>query len=72
MTKEDEDNNYSTIKTSKKKSVIITLATVLMFAAVMDFAIYEGTKNTVTMISNGEKEEVKTHAETVGAFLAEQ
>ncbi|WP_244896174.1 G5 and 3D domain-containing protein [Planomicrobium okeanokoites] len=72
MTKEDEDNNYSTIKTSKKKSVIITLATVLMFAAVMAFAIYEGTKNTVTMISNGEKEEVKTHAETVGAFLAEQ
>ncbi|WP_233208660.1 G5 and 3D domain-containing protein [Planomicrobium sp. MB-3u-38] len=72
MTKEDEDNNYSTIKTSKKKSVIITLATVLMFVAVMAFAIYEGTKNTVTMISNGEKEEVKTHAETVGAFLAEQ
>ncbi|QHJ72338.1 DUF348 domain-containing protein [Planococcus halotolerans] len=43
-----------------------------MFAAVMVFAIYEGTKNTVTMIANGEKEEVKTHAETVGAFLAEQ
>ena len=72
MTKEEEDNNYSTINTSKKKSVIITLATVLMFAAVMAFAIYEGTKNTVTMISNGEKEEVKTHAETVGAFLEEQ
>ncbi|WP_233786027.1 G5 and 3D domain-containing protein [Planococcus halotolerans] len=72
MTKEEEDNNYSTIKASKKKSVIITLATVLMFAAVMVFAIYEGTKNTVTMIANGEKEEVKTHAETVGAFLAEQ
>ncbi|MCM3612642.1 ubiquitin-like domain-containing protein [Planococcus sp. MERTA32b] len=60
------------MNTSKKKSVIITLATVLMFAAVMAFAIYEGTKNTVTMISNGEKEEVKTHAETVGAFLEEQ
>lgn len=72
MTKEEEDNNYSTIKASKKKSLIITLATVLMFAAVMVFAIYEGTKNTVTMIANGEKEEVKTHAETVGAFLAEQ
>ncbi|TAA69714.1 DUF348 domain-containing protein [Planococcus salinarum] len=43
-----------------------------MFAAVMVFAIYEGTKNTVTMISNGEKEEVKTHAETVETFLAEQ
>nr|WP_033543426.1 G5 and 3D domain-containing protein [Planococcus sp. CAU13] len=60
------------MNTSKKKSIIISLATVLMFAAVMAFAIYEGTKNTVTMISNGEKEEVKTHAETVGAFLNEQ
>src|SRR5690606_38472517 len=48
------------------------MTTVLMFAAVMVFAIYEGTKNTVTMVSNGEKEEVKTHAETVGAFLEEQ
>ncbi len=72
MTKEDEDNNYSALKTANRKSVIITLATVLMFAAVMVFAIYEGTKNTVTMISNGEKEEVKTHAETVGAFMDEQ
>ncbi|WP_238942877.1 G5 and 3D domain-containing protein [Planococcus beigongshangi] len=72
MTKEEEDNNYSTIKTSKRKSVIITMATVLMFAAVMVFAIYEGTKNTVTMVSNGNEEEVKTHAETVGAFLEEQ
>ena len=72
MTKEEDNNNYSTINPSKKKSLIITLATVLMFAAVMTFAIYEGTKNTVTMISNGEQEEVKTHAETVGAFLDEQ
>lgn len=72
LTKEEEDNNYSTIKSSKKKSIIISLATVLMFAAVMAFAIYESTKNTVTMISNGEKEEVKTHSETVGAFLEEQ
>ena len=72
MTKEEEDNNYSTFNTSKKKSIIISLATVLMFAAVMAFAIYEGTKNTVTMISNGAKEEVKTHSETVGAFLEEQ
>ena len=72
MTKEEEDNNYSTINTSKKKSIIISLATVLMFAAVMAFAIYESTKNTVTMISNGEKEEVKTHSDTVGAFLEER
>lgn len=50
----------------------VTIATVLLFAAVLTFAIYEGTKNTVTMIANGQKMEVKTHAETVGAFLEEQ
>lgn len=72
MTKEDEDNNYKMNKSAKGKSLFITLATVLMFAAVMAFAVYEGTKNTVTMAVNGDKEEVKTHAETVGAFLAEQ
>lgn len=58
--------------TNNRKSIIVTIATVLMFAAVLTFAIYEGTKNTVTMTANGEKTEVKTHAETVGDFLEEQ
>ena len=58
--------------TNNRKSIIVTIATVLMFAAVLTFAIYEGTKNTVTITANGEKTEVKTHAETVGDFMEEQ
>ncbi|KOF09116.1 hypothetical protein AC739_16805 [Planococcus glaciei] len=50
----------------------MAIATVLMFAAVLTFAIYEGTKNTVKMTANGETTEVKTHADTIGAFLEEQ
>ena len=56
----------------KGKSIVVAIATVLMFAAVLTFAIYEGTKNTVTITANGEATEVKTHAETVGDFLEEQ
>lgn len=56
----------------KGKSIVVAIATVLMFAAVLTFAIYEGTKNTVSITANGETTEVKTHAETVGAFLKEQ
>ncbi|MGI2329717.1 ubiquitin-like domain-containing protein [Planococcus sp. YIM B11945] len=67
-----EANNSKAAKSLKRKSLAITIATVLMFAAVLTFAIYEGTKNTVTMTANGQKEEVKTHAKTVGDFLKEQ
>lgn len=56
----------------KGKSILVAIATVLMFAAVLTFAVYEGTKNTVTITANGEMTKVKTHAETVGAFLKEQ
>ncbi len=56
----------------KGKSILVAIATVLMFAAVLTFAVYEGTKNTVTITANGEMTKVKTHAKTVGAFLKEQ
>ncbi|RNF38325.1 G5 and 3D domain-containing protein [Planococcus salinus] len=66
------ENNGNSIKLFKGKSLAATIATVLLFAAVLTFAIYEGTKNTVTMTANGTTEEVKTHADTVGSFLEEQ
>ncbi|MFD1864702.1 ubiquitin-like domain-containing protein [Planococcus chinensis] len=72
MTQVNEEELFLTKLTNNRKSIIVTIATVLMFAAVLTFAIYEGTKNTVTMTANGEKTEVKTHAETVGDFLEEQ
>ncbi|WP_223643284.1 G5 and 3D domain-containing protein [Planococcus sp. 4-30] len=68
----NEANNTKSSKLFKGKSLAVTIATVLLFAAVLTFAIYEGTKNTVSVTANGEQEEVRTHAETVGAFLEEQ
>ncbi len=68
----NQTNSTNSPKSFKGKSLAVTIATVLLFAAVLTFAIYEGTKNTVTVTANGEKEEVRTHAETVGAFLKEQ
>ena len=68
----NEANNTNSSKLFKGKSLAVTIATVLLFAAVLTFAIYEGTKNTVIVTANGEQEEVRTHAETVGAFLEEQ
>ncbi|MGX7594186.1 ubiquitin-like domain-containing protein [Planococcus plakortidis] len=70
MTK--EANNPSNNKSFTGKSVAVSMATVLLFAAVLAFAIFEGTKNTVTITANGETEEIRTHAETVGDVLDEQ
>ncbi|ANU14673.1 cell wall-binding protein [Planococcus halocryophilus Or1] len=68
----NQTNSANSTKSFKGKSLAVTIATVLLFAAVLTFAIYEGTKNTVTVTANGEQEQVRTHAETVGAFLEEQ
>ncbi|MEZ0479602.1 ubiquitin-like domain-containing protein [Planococcus sp. SSTMD024] len=70
MTK--EANNTNTNKSFNGKSVAVSIATVLLFAAVLTFAIFEGTKNTVAITANGETEEIRTHAETVGDVLDEQ
>lgn len=70
MTK--EANNANSNKSFSTKSIAISIATVMMFAAVLAFAIFEGTKNTVTITANGETEEVRTHAKTVGDFLDAQ
>ncbi|TWT28609.1 G5 and 3D domain-containing protein [Planomicrobium sp. CPCC 101110] len=67
-----EANNSKAAKSFKGKSLAVSIVTVLMFAAVLTFAIYEGTKNTITINANGKTEEVKTHAKTVGEFLKEQ
>jgi uncharacterized protein YabE (DUF348 family)/3D (Asp-Asp-Asp) domain-containing protein len=67
-----QEKNSKSVNLYKGKSLVVAIATVLMFAAVLTFAIYEGTKNTVKMTANGETTEVKTHADTVGAFLEEQ
>ena len=68
----EKANNSKSVNVFKGKSLVVAIATVLLFAAVLTFAIYEGTKNTVTMTANGKTTEVKTHADSVGAFLEEQ
>ncbi|MFP3324712.1 ubiquitin-like domain-containing protein [Planococcus sp. SIMBA_160] len=65
-------NGTKNNKSFTGKSVAVSIATVLLFAAVLAFAIFEGTKNTVTVTANGETEEIRTHAETVGDVLDEQ
>ena len=70
MTKKANDTQKN--KSFTGKSVAVSIATVLLFAAVLAFAIFEGTKNTVTVTANGETEEIRTHAETVGDVLDEQ
>ncbi|WP_341962987.1 ubiquitin-like domain-containing protein [Planococcus maritimus] len=70
MTKKTNDTNKN--KSFTGKSVAVSIATVLLFAAVLAFAVFEGTKNTVTVTANGETEEIRTHAETVGDVLDEQ
>lgn len=70
MTK--EPTNRTNVKNFSAKSMAVTIATFLLFAAVLTFAVYEGTKNTVTFTANGEELEVRTHADTFGEFLTEQ
>ncbi|HSI66998.1 MAG TPA: ubiquitin-like domain-containing protein, partial [Planococcus sp. (in: firmicutes)] len=66
------ETSNNSLQPNKTKSWAVSIATLMLFAMVMTFAIYEGTKNTVTVVVNGEEEEVRTHAKTVGEFLAEQ
>ncbi|MBA4537456.1 DUF348 domain-containing protein [Bacillus aquiflavi] len=48
-----------------KKRIVIISASFVVFAAVLGYALYEGTKNTVALTLDGEKKEIKTHAETI-------
>jgi uncharacterized protein YabE (DUF348 family)/3D (Asp-Asp-Asp) domain-containing protein len=65
-------NTTNSTKSFTGKSVAVSIATVLLFAAVLAFAVFEGTKNTVTITANGETEEIRTHAKTVADVLDEQ
>jgi uncharacterized protein YabE (DUF348 family)/3D (Asp-Asp-Asp) domain-containing protein len=42
-----------------------------IFVLVISLALYEGNKKSVTLVVNGETEEVKTYASTVGKLLSE-
>jgi uncharacterized protein YabE (DUF348 family) len=61
---------FSAPMTAKKIVVLVT--SFLVFAGITSYAVYEETKQTVTLTVNGEDQVIRTHANTVGDVLSEQ
>ena len=53
----------------RSKQTLVTIASLLLFLAVVSFVLFEGTKKTVALTVNGEQQEILTHANTVGELL---
>lgn len=56
---------------NSKKELVITAATLAVVVSVAGLLIYQGTKKSITLVADGEKRIVKTHAETVADLLEE-
>ena len=50
----------------RSKQTLVTVASFMLFLAVVSFVLFEGTKKTVALTVNGEQQEILTHANTVG------
>jgi uncharacterized protein YabE (DUF348 family) len=57
---------------SLKRNLTVTAGSLIAFSATTGFAGYEVTKEHVTLTKNGEKQEIRTHADTVKEVLKEQ
>lgn len=68
-TQKMKDLALSVSKSKKKLSIIAATLTVIMLVA--GLLIYQGTKKSITLVADGEKKIVKTHAKTVGDLLKE-
>ena len=53
----------------RTKQTLVTVASFMLFFAVVSFVLFEGTKKTVALTVNGEQQEILTHANTVGELL---
>ena len=53
----------------RTKQTLVTVASFMLFLAVVSFVLFEGTKKTVALTVNGEQQEILTHANTVGELL---
>lgn len=53
----------------RSKQTLVTIASLLLFLAVVSFVLFEGTKKTVALTVNGEQQEILTHANTVEELL---
>ena len=55
----------------KRNKALILIASFLVIASLTGLFIYQGTKKNVSLTLNGNKKEIKTHAETVHELLGE-
>ncbi|MBA2873074.1 uncharacterized protein YabE (DUF348 family) [Anoxybacillus calidus] len=56
---------------SLKKNLAVTAGSLIAFSTTTGVAAYELTKESVTLTLNGQKQEIRTHADTVADVLAE-
>lgn len=54
------------------KRLVMIVSSFVVFAGLIGYVVYEGTKQSVTLTLNGEEQTVKTHANTVSELLSEQ
>ncbi|MCW1929490.1 G5 and 3D domain-containing protein [Bhargavaea beijingensis] len=70
MSTNSREHKHSRFTAGKK--IIMSILTIALFAGVITYAVYEGTKKNVTLSEDGEQTEFRTHADTVGELLDEQ
>lgn len=58
-------------KSLRSKQILFSVIFASLFVTVVSLAIYEGNKKSVLLTVNGETEEYRTHASTVGKLLSE-
>lgn len=56
----------------RSKQTVIRILSLVLFVSVIAFVLYEGTKKTVAITIDGEKQEITTHAKTVEELLADR
>ncbi|WP_370514178.1 ubiquitin-like domain-containing protein [Anoxybacillus sp. PDR2] len=62
----------SLLSDSLRKNFTVTASSLIAFSATTGFAGYEATKDHVVLTKNGERQEIRTHANTVKEVLKEQ
>ncbi|WP_421382521.1 ubiquitin-like domain-containing protein [Bacillus salacetis] len=67
MSEENMKNLFS--KSMKKRKWAILTVSIVAFAAVFGYLLFEGTKKSVALTLNGEEKEIRTHANTIHDIL---
>ncbi len=56
----------------RSKQITIRILSLVLFASIISFVLYEGTKTPIVLNANGEEKQIFTHAATVEDLLAEE